>query len=69
MKPHQERVIQERDDLEARINRLHEFILFGTTKYNVILPDSEMCRLRMQLRVMELYLTILDERIENFPVE
>lgn len=69
MKPYQERVLQERDDLEARINKLHEFTLFGAIKHNVILPDSEMCRLRMQLRVMELYLTILDERIENFPVE
>lgn len=69
MKPHQERVVQERDELVARINKLHEFILFGATKHNVILLDSEMSRLRRQLRVMELYLTILDERIENFPVE
>lgn len=69
MKPHQERVVQERDELEARINKLHEFILFGATKHNVILLDSEMSRLRRQLRVMELYLTILDERIQNFPVE
>lgn len=69
MKPHQQRVIQEHDELEARIYRLHEFILLGATKHNVVLPDSEMCRLRMQLRIMELYLAILAERIENFPVE
>lgn len=69
MKPHQQRVIQEHTELEERTNKLRDFILLGATKHNVVLPDSEMCRLRMQLRVMELYLAILAERIENFPVE
>lgn len=69
MKPHQQRVIQERDELEVRTNKLREFILYGTAKYNLDVPDDEMRRLGMQLNAMELYLAILEDRIKNFPIE
>ena len=63
LQPHQQRVIDEKAELDAKINKLREFIvgyLFIT------LPAAERQRLKMQLEVMKKYSDILDMRIKAF---
>lgn len=61
--PYQERVIQEKQELDDRIYRLTEFTLShnfeGVNMY-------EQQRLLKQLRIMQEYSAILIERIYNF---
>jgi hypothetical protein len=61
--PYQQRVIEERDDLDCKINNLSIFISgseFDETSH------AEQDRLYRQLESMESYLYILNERIEAF---
>jgi hypothetical protein len=61
--PYQQRVIEERDDLDCKINSLSIFISspeFDETSH------AEQDRLYRQLESMESYLYILNERIEAF---
>lgn len=69
MKPHQQRVIQEHAELEARTNKLREFLMFNSSKHNIDLSAHELRMLWMQLNAMEVYQSVLEQRIENFPVE
>ena len=64
MLPHQLRVIDEKCDLDQKIERLTQFI-----EKNALfegLDDAEKSRLRIQKCVMESYSTILGERIAAF---
>lgn len=63
MADYQLRVVEERDDLNGKIERLTKFL--DTPIYNS-LPVPEKDRLVAQLRVMNEYLKILDARIDNF---
>jgi hypothetical protein len=63
MQPHQERVIAEKDDLDAKRDRLRAF--FGTDLYREI-DKAEQSRLNRQLEAMTLYSNILEERITAF---
>ena len=62
--PHQQRVLDEKQELDIRITKLDEFIqrssLFCT------LPEAEQARMRRQLDVMHELSTILGERIAAF---
>lgn len=64
MKEYQQRVITEKQELDAKIEALGTFIntspIFGT------LPSAEKERLEAQWEVMQEYSAILGERIENF---
>ena len=63
MKPHQERVVQERKDLDEKITKLDEFIdgeIFKT------LPKDEQDRLVAQSAAMTNYSDILHARISAF---
>jgi hypothetical protein len=63
MKPHQERVVQERKDLDEKIDKLDEFIdgeIFKT------LPKDEQDRLVVQSAAMTNYSDILYARINAF---
>lgn len=62
MKDYQKRVINERNDLNTKLERLNAFLDDNHT--NVILDELE--RLRKQTVVMQQYLEILDKRIEAF---
>lgn len=64
MLPHQQRVIDEKTDLDDRRARLAAFI--GTDTH-CGLPEAERARLRLQLGVMALYSEILEDRIAAFP--
>ena len=61
--PHQQRVIEEQKELCLKVNNLHSF--FQTPLYDSIDKD-EQYRLGKQFIFMELYLGILNERINNF---
>ncbi len=63
MKEFQERVVQEKSELEARLSKLINFMsldIFET------LSQDEQLRLAMQSNAMNLYLYFLNERIRNF---
>ena len=63
MEPHQERVIEERNQLDVKRMKLRAFI--GGTVWRG-LPEAEQSRLNRQLEAMTLYSDILAERINAF---
>lgn len=62
--PHQQRVIDEKSQLDERLSKLTEFVT-GNEMFNS-LPLDERARLRRQRRVMREYSEILGERIAAF---
>jgi hypothetical protein len=64
MQPHQQRVIDEKTELDEKLSKLHDFIqdnpMFKT------LPEDEQKRLGRQDFIMAEYSNILRERIEAF---
>ncbi len=66
MAPHQERVVQEKKELDEKLAKLDAF---GRTDFYKTLPDDEQGRLNRQHSVMEEYSRILGERIAAFPAE
>lgn len=63
IEPHQERVVVERDELNAKIVKLDEFIKGSVFSS---LPVAEQLRLTSQRGYMKLYLGVLKERIAAF---
>ena len=63
MKPHQERVVTEKNELDDKRQKLTAFI--GGEVYRT-LDAVEQSRLNRQLEAMTLYANILGERIEAF---
>ena len=63
MQPHQQRVVDEKTDLDAKRDRLRSFV--GGDTYRT-LDQAEQSRLNRQLEAMTLYSNILEERITAF---
>lgn len=63
MKPHQERVVAEKAELDDRLTKLRAFI--GGPTFPAI-DASEQDRLRRQARLMTELSQVLDERIKAF---
>ena len=63
MQAYQERVVQEKKELDDKIDKLNTFSKVG---FFQILPSAEQLRLSYQLEAMRVYSSILNERIENF---
>lgn len=61
--PHQQRVIEERKEVAVKAVALSEF--FKTDIYKSLGLDEQR-RLRRQIGIMDLYVGVLDERIEAF---
>jgi hypothetical protein len=61
--PHQQRVIEDREDLSGKCSRLDAFLQTPTFTG---LPAEERTRLSLQRGYMGLYLTVLNERIAAF---
>lgn len=61
--PHQQRVVEERQELEAKLEKLRAFIPTDTC---MSLPFDERNRLARQLIIMTEYSEVLAERIEAF---
>ena len=63
MQPHQQRVVDEKSELDEKLSNLNKFfsnsIFLGLNK-------DEQNRLKLQAIYMQKYLDILKERIENF---
>lgn len=64
MEPYQQRVIEEKNELDEKLAKLSSF---GTSAMFTALPVEEQGRLNRQYRVMEEYSRILQERIAAFP--
>lgn len=64
MQAHQQRVVDEKSDLDVKIEALSKFIN-GSTIFDG-LPEDEQGRLRNQLDAMTLYSNILGKRIAAF---
>ena len=64
MAPHQERVVQERADLAARLEKLDTF-LSDPAKFRSI-DFSDGCLLVEQSEIMRMYVEVLDARIARF---
>lgn len=62
--PHQQRVLDEKQELDIRITKLDEFIQRNSLFDQ--LPEAEQARMKRQLDVMHELSTILGERIAAF---
>ncbi len=63
MKDFQKRVVNEKEELDANLEKLRSFII--TPLYNTS-PRPERDRLYRQSLIMDLYPIVLSERIANF---
>lgn len=63
LKPHQERVVQEKAELDDKLAKLDSF---GRTPVFASLPAAEQGRLNRQYSLMEQYSAVLGERIAAF---
>ena len=63
MEPHQQRVVEEKSELDEKLIKLNEFLL--TPIYDRLQSD-ERRRLRSQRNIMETYVFLLEERIAAF---
>lgn len=63
LQPHQQRVVDEKRELDEKLSKL---TAFGTTPTFAALPAEEQGRLNRQHAIMEEYSRILGERIEAF---
>lgn len=64
LRPYQRRIVDEREDLDARRGRLEQFM--SGVSFPEMVSADEQSRLLRQLRAMDLYSDILRERIEEF---
>lgn len=64
MLPHQERVVQQKRELDEEIAKLKDFLYSG--KFDSV-KDSELGIMVRQYSVMKRYSLILGERIAEFP--
>lgn len=64
--PHQQRVVDEKDELDERIEKLESFI--SSSPIFAGLPEEEKIRLQDQCTHMMRYSITLSERIKAFPV-
>jgi hypothetical protein len=64
LEPHQQRVVEEAEELEGRIGRLRAFLEDPEKVASVAMEERG--RMRRQLRAMTELLAILRERIEHF---
>ena len=64
LQPHQQRVVDEKADLDEKIVKLSDFILVNPL-FNA-LPSPERGRMYRQHTAMRAYSAVLGERIEGF---
>jgi hypothetical protein len=63
LQPHQERVVEEKKDLDTKIDKLKDFI---EGPIHSTLPEEEKTRMATQLHHMKEYATVLGHRIAAF---
>jgi hypothetical protein len=67
MRPHEDRVVEEQQQLDTKIEALEKFIQSPAPGHFPALDGAEQRRLRAQLTAMRTYSDILGERIAAFP--
>lgn len=67
MQPHQQRVVEEKTELDEKIMKLGAFVLQRSSVFDK-LEIAERIRLMRQLSIMQLYSQVLEERISAFEV-
>ena len=63
LSPHQQRVVEERAELETKLGKLQSFI---TGDKFAAVPDAEQGRLVLQHHIMTSYALVLEQRIAAF---
>lgn len=63
LQPHEQRVVEERDQLKDRMDKLREFLQKGQSKF---IDEKNWALLNEQCDAMNWYYTILDSRIDLF---
>ena len=63
MQPHQQRVVEERAELEDKLGKLQTFIL---SERFVSVPDDEQGRMVLQHHIMNALALVLEQRIAAF---
>lgn len=66
LQPHQQRVVAEKVELDAKLAKLKTFI--DTSSVHRTLPEEEKERLRRQYSYMAAYSQVLGERVAAFQV-
>jgi hypothetical protein len=69
MQPHQQRVVDEKRELDSKLEKLMAFIASETGKIFSGLVTEERQRLTTQARIMKEYSDVLGDRIAAFPEE
>lgn len=64
MQPHQQRVVDERTELETKHTALKSFI--DTNEAFTKLPVAEQARMHLQYAIMRDYINVLSDRIKYF---
>ena len=64
LKPHQQRVVEEKSDLDEKIAKLKDFT--NNNPVFATLPEDEQARLTRQYDIMLAYSAVLGERIAAF---
>lgn len=67
MKDHQKRVIEEKEELEKKINKLNDFIFNNCIYADLEIEDQNL--LMEQLSCMSNYYKILAQRISRFDIK
>lgn len=63
MEPYQQRVVDEKRELDEKLDKLIEFVKTDAFK---LINSEEQGRLKRQLAIMEQYSMVLSERIVHF---
>ena len=63
LQPHQQRVVEERAELEDKLGKLQAFI---TGERFATVSDAEQGRLVLQHKLMKSYALVLEQRIDAF---
>lgn len=66
LQPHQQRVVDEADDLQNKVIKLHDFI--GGNQVFLYLDEADRTLLRAQYCAMQAYLGLLVLRIGRFNI-
>ena len=66
LKPHEQRVVDEKNELKDKVLKLDDFLMKGKPSF---IDEHNWNLLEIQLDVMSKYLDILEERISLFKVE
>lgn len=66
MQPHQERVIQEKADLEEKLDKLNQFIILDKSGQYAKLDLEDKMHLNRQASIMRDYIYVLTQRIARF---